>query len=79
MNQFSDFYRLFKVKTVPCAFKHYYVFTFKLGERFGVELDVVEDLPLERLGSVKHQARSLECLSQVGKTVNMFLIVINSL
>ena len=79
MNQFSDFYRLLKVKTVPCAFKHYYVFTFELGELSGVKLYVVEDLPLERLGSVKHQARSLECLAQVGKTVNVFLILINGL
>ena len=62
MNQLPHFYWLLEVEAVPRFFQHENVFTPEIGEGIVVKLDVVEDLPLERLGAVKHKTGPLEGL-----------------
>lgn len=79
MDEFSHHRGLLEVKPVARPLHHDDVVLCKIGEGMFVELDVVDDLPLEGVSTVEHEAGPLKRRVQARKAVNVLLVVVDCL
>jgi len=56
-----------------------YVFVRDVGENRVIKGGIVQDLPLERVSAVKHQAVALKGALELGESIDVFLILIDGL
>lgn len=79
MDEFSDFNWMFEVQSVSSIIQHHDVVTRKLRKAILVKRHIIEDLTLERLRPVEHQAASMESLFKLGESVYVLLVRIDCL
>jgi len=66
---------LLEMEPVPSILHHDDVIIGDARERVPVELSVVDDLALERLSSIQKEARPIIGAFELGKAINVFLVV----
>ena len=80
MKQLSDFDRLLEVQAMACVFYHDDVVIGHVAQVLCVKRAIVEYVPLERLGTIKQKATTIECLiGQLWETKYVLLICPDSL
>ena len=78
MDEFSDLYRVLEMQAVTRVLEHYNVVVADTRQVPIVELGIVQDLPLERIGPVQEQAATLKSRIQITwKAINVLLILID--